>query len=554
MDDETLVRIFKSSNLLTEIELEKAKNLASTKKISLYEAVIESGLIDDESLGRAAADYFNVPFVSLSKVDIKPEILQIIPEIVAEKQRVIAFGKDKNGLKLAMNNPNNFELVEFIRKKSGEEIVVYFATDKEIENALSLYKSDLGSVLNKIVTEYVTQSAATTSFPIIKLVDTLITYAYQNRASDIHIEPTDEDSKIRLRIDGVLHDVATVPKSLHEQIITRIKVLSKLRTDEHLSAQDGKIRFRAENDEFDIRVSIVPIVEGEKAVLRILSERMRQFTLDNLGMNKNDLSKLKLAVSKPYGVILAAGPTGCGKTTTIYSVVKVLNTRDKNIATIEDPVEYDIEGVNQIQVNPRTNLTFAEGLRSILRQDPDVIFVGEIRDQETAKMAINSAMTGHLVLSTIHTNDAATTILRLLDLGVEPFLVASTVNLICAQRLVRLVCTSCVVSEEVLISELMHKIDEKLLKKHFGDKKSVRVSKGKGCPVCHFSGYRGRIGIFEILNVSEAIRHLITAKATASEIASQAISEGMTLMIEDGLQKIEQGLTSVDEVLRVTKS
>lgn len=556
MDDQKLAEICKTSNLINSNDLAQAIALAAAKKISLYRTLLEKDLINDEALGRLMADYFNVPFIDLVKTNIDPKILNLIPEIVAKKQHIIAFAKDQSGLKLAMSNPANFEIREFVKKKSGEEIIVYFATELGIENAITLYQKDLKTSFDQIIAENLKEASQATNQvpPIAKLVDTLINYAYKNRASDIHIEPTDTETQIRLRIDGVLHDVVTAPKNLHNQIIARIKVLANLRTDEHLSAQDGKVRFPTEEEELDLRVSIVPIVEGEKAVLRLLSERSRQFTLEALGMGVEDLAKLKAAMAKPYGVILATGPTGCGKTTTIYAIVKILNTREKNIATIEDPVEYDIEGVNQIQVNPKTNLTFAEGLRSILRQDPDIMFVGEIRDQETAKIAINSAMTGHLVLSTVHTNDAATTLPRLLDMDVEPFLVASTVNLICAQRLIRLICTNCVVSKELSVAELVKEIDHKLIAKHFQNRKTIRVSAGQGCPVCHYSGFAGRIGIFELLIVTESIRKLITEKATSSEIAAKAVEEGMTLMIEDGLRKVERGLTTMEEVLRVTKS
>ncbi|MBI4033244.1 MAG: type II/IV secretion system protein, partial [Candidatus Blackburnbacteria bacterium] len=305
-------------------------------------------------------------------------------------------------------------------------------------------------------------------------------------------------------------------------------------------------------ENLDIRVSIVPIVEGEKAVLRLLSSRSRQFSLQDLGMSDKDLAKVRKGFSKPYGMLLSTGPTGSGKTTTIYAVLKIINTREKNIATIEDPVEYDIEGINQIQVNPKTNLTFANGLRSILRQDPDIIFVGEIRDEETASIAINSAMTGHLVLSTAHTNDAATALPRLIDMNIEPFLIASTVNTIIGQRLVRKVCDKCKISQTTTSEELAKHVPEEIVTKYFGKKKEVRVYRGKGCPICHSTGYIGRIGVFEVLEVSEAIRHLITERANADVIRQKAQEEGMTTMIDDGFDKVEGGITTVEEVLRAT--
>jgi type II secretory ATPase GspE/PulE/Tfp pilus assembly ATPase PilB-like protein len=335
---------------------------------------------------------------------------------------------------------------------------------------------------------------------------------------------------------------------LHDQIITRIKVLARLRTDEHLSAQDGKMQLKLEAEELDIRVSIVPVVDGEKAVLRLLSEKSRQFSLSDLGMEEKDLEKVKNGFSKPYGMVLSTGPTGSGKTTTMYAILKILNTRERNISTIEDPVEYEMEGVNQIQVNPKTNLTFADGLRSILRQDPDTIFVGEIRDKETAGIAINSAMTGHMVLSTLHTNDAATALPRLIDMDIEPFLVSSTVNVIIAQRLVRKLCTRCIESYTIT-PDLVER-----LRTIIGDTEiSQTFYRSHGCEECGMRGYKGRIGIFEILEISEEMRGLIIKHGSTDEIIRMGVANGMTPLIRDGLNKASGGLTSLEEVLRVVR-
>ncbi|EKD32175.1 MAG: hypothetical protein ACD_77C00158G0001, partial [uncultured bacterium] len=381
-----------------------------------------------------------------------------------------------------------------------------------------------------------------------------ITDAYRDKASDIHIEPQEKESLVRFRIDGILHDVLHIDKKLHDRIATRIKVISRLRTDEHLSAQDGKMRMLIDDENLDLRVSIIPIADGEKVVLRLLSSRSREYSLLDLGMNEGDLKKVTVAINKSYGMILSTGPTGSGKTTSIYAILKILNTREKNITTIEDPVEYRIEGVNQIQVNVKTNLTFANGLRSILRQDPNVIFVGEIRDSETAGIAVNAALTGHLVLSTLHTNDAATALPRLIDMQVEPFLVASTVNIIIGQRLVRKICESCKVETSIKRSEVLKNIPEEIILKHFfNQKEDLNVFQGKGCKMCHHTGYAGRIGIFEVIGVSEKIRRLITEKSNSDVISRQAISEGMTTMLDDGLDKVAKGLTTAEEVIRVTK-
>ncbi len=389
--------------------------------------------------------------------------------------------------------------------------------------------------------------------PIAKIVDVLIDAAYQDKASDIHIEPEEKYSLIRFRIDGVLHEVLRVPKVLHDRVITRIKVLSGLRTDEHMSAQAGKMRMALEEENLDIRVSIIPIAEGEKVVLRLLSSRSREYTLVDLGMNENDLKKVQAAYNKSYGMILSTGPTGSGKTTSIYAILKILNTREKNITTIEDPIEYRIKGANQVQVNQKTNLTFANGLRSILRQDPNIIFVGEIRDSETAGIAVNAALTGHLVLSTLHTNDAATAIPRLTDMKVEPFLVASTVNIIIAQRLVRKICDMCKTTDDMTIDELKKRLPGGVIQKHFGGDTALTLYKGKGCKICHNTGYSGRLGVFEVLEVTKTIRQLITERSDSDVINEKAIEEGMTTMLDDGLDKVHKGLTTIEEVVRVTK-
>jgi len=389
--------------------------------------------------------------------------------------------------------------------------------------------------------------------PIIEIVDAIIKNGYENKASDIHIEPYEHTSLVRFRIDGILHDIVRLPDPLHDQIVTRVKVMCKMRTDEHQAAQDGKINFILEREKLDIRVSVVPIEEGEKVVMRLLSERSRQYTLADLGFSVDDFKKLEQAIRKPYGMILVTGPTGSGKTTSLYAILKQLNNRAINIMTIEDPVEYDIIGVNQIQVNAKTNLTFAAGLKSIVRQDPDIILVGEIRDEETAGIAVNSAMTGHLVLSTLHANDAATTFPRLFDFHVEPFLIASTVNIIIAQRLVRRICMQCRMSIEVEKNVIEDALPPALFQKYFQRKEKIRIYKGKGCPVCHGTGYEGRLGIFEVMLIGESVRKAILAKKDSPEIQKIAMESGMTTMMDDGIRKVVEGLTTVDEILRVTK-
>ena len=384
---------------------------------------------------------------------------------------------------------------------------------------------------------------------IISLVDQLIRYASESRASDIHLDPNEKGLGVRFRIDGVLQDIFSFPREIRSEVISRIKVLAGLRTDEHQTAQDGRFRSLFEDiGPIDIRVSIAPAYYGENAVLRLLSDKAEEFSLDLLGFSDADAENVLRAIKRPHGMILATGPTGSGKTTTLYTLIKLLNTKEISIITIEDPIEYSVEGINQIQVNPRTGLSFANGLRSVLRQDPDIIMVGEIRDSETASLAVNTALTGHLLLSTLHTNDAATTLPRLLDMKIEPYLVASTVNLAIAQRLVRKICPVC--KEKKLVSGS----ERKSLKGIFSDElleSAKDFYHGKGCDKCGQSGYRGRLGIYEVMVVDDAIRESFLRRASAIEIRHLAIANGMTPMIEDGFRKAVSGLTTVDEVLRV---
>lgn len=392
--------------------------------------------------------------------------------------------------------------------------------------------------------------AESPAIPIISLVDTIIEDAHTMQSSDIHIDSREKEVTIRMRVDGILEDVYNLPKEIQSEIVTRIKVLAGLRTDEHQTAQDGRFRLRfGENSPIDIRVSIVPTYYGEDAVLRLLSEHSEKFELEKLGFCKRDLEKVERASRKPHGMILATGPTGSGKTTTLYTILKMLNTKAISIVTLEDPIEYAIEGIKQIQVNARTGLTFSNGLRSILRQDPNIIMVGEIRDSATASLAVNTALTGHLVLSTLHTNDAATTLPRMLDLEVEPYLLAATINLVIGQRLVRKICEHC--KEKYTLTPAEQKRLNKI--KNFSSKfkKKIHVCRGKGCEKCNYSGYRGRIGIYEIIEMDDVIRNAMLKKCSAGEINRLAMEHGMKIMAEDGLDKVEIGITTIAEVLRV---
>lgn len=556
ISDDQIKALVLKTGLASEQSIQELIEFSKNSNVSLGDALIEKDVVSDENLGILIADFLHIPFTVLSKLSIPEEIFHIVPEKIARKHKVVPFEKSQDGLKVATIDPRKVEILQAISKKTGLKVIPYLTTERDIENILRIYKRDLQKSFEKLLQKElgITDiSKVTDAAPIEKIVNLLVEFGYQDKVSDIHIEPEEKDSLVRFRIDGILHDVLYLPKNFHDRVISRIKILSKLRTDEHLAPQDGKMRIKLEEENLDIRVSILPIADGEKAVLRLLASHFRQFSLIDLGMSETDLKKVTNAYSKSYGMVLSTGPTGSGKTTSIYAILKILNTREKNITTIEDPVEYRIKGVNQINVNPKTDLTFANGLRSILRQDPNVVFVGEIRDGETAGIAVNAALTGHLVLSTLHTNDAATALPRLIDMKVEPFLVASTVNVIIAQRLIRKICDMCKMSYDIKKSDLTKNLPANVIARYFGEHEIVRLYRGKGCKICHSTGYSGRLGIFEVLEVTKEVKALITAKNDSDIIQKKAIEEGMTTMLDDGLNKVVKGMTSIEEVLRVTK-
>lgn len=518
--------------------------------------LVDKDYLTDENLGQILADIYNVPFIRIEDYSLPPVASFILPEEYIRLHKVFVFDVTEDTALVAMSNPEDEAVPHMIEQKTGLKVKLHYATESDILKATARFHSNLQGDFDTLIKNQVQASGETGSgeAPIIAIVDLLIEYAYGREASDVHIEPERETSVVRFRVDGVLTEVLTFPKEIHERIIARIKVMSKLRSDEHLSPQDGKMKVPLRDENLDIRVSIVPITTGEKAVLRLLASRFRQFGLKDLGMSEQDLKKVHAAIMQPFGMILSTGPTGSGKSTTIYSILKILNSRERNISTIEDPVEYAIEGINQIQVNEKANVTFANGLRSILRQDPNIIYVGEIRDNETAEISINSALTGHLVFSTLHTNNAATAIPRLIDMGIEPFLISSTIQLVIAQRLVRKICDSCKVSYSVQLSDLEENLDNTLLKHIFGSKKkSITAYKGKGCNVCNMSGYNGRIGIFELLVIDETIKALIMAEENSGTVETAARENGMVTMMEDGLRKVQSGLTTFEEIIRTTK-
>ncbi len=566
LTEEQLRKLLVDGGYVEDAEFSRAVKEASKRSLPLEEVLVEIGIMEETAFGQVIADFYQVPFVNLRERRLDRTNVRLIPEALAQRQQAVLYDKDAERGYLALLNPADRETVNTLEKYLGIPLRPAYATSSAIRESLRSYQKGLHEEFALLIREHVTEAAGkkldasyrplgAEEITIVRIVETIIKYAYQSRASDIHCEPIEREVAVRFRIDGVLGDVVAIPRDIYDFVVLRIKVLAQLRTDEHLAAQDGKFRFNVGEEDLDIRVSIMPIVHGEKVVLRLLAQRLRSFTLEDVGLQKADLKKVREGFLRPHGMILATGPTGSGKSTTLYGILKILNTRDVNISTIEDPVEYYIEGVNHIQVNTRTNLTFALGLRSLVRQDPDIIMVGEIRDAETASIAVNAALTGHLVFSTLHTNDAATTLPRLLDMGVEPFLVASSVVLAMAQRLVRSICRDCIVSEELTDVEretiLRHLHPASGLRAEV--ERRPRVYHGKGCQLCNNQGYRGRLGIFEVLVVDDDVRELIAKKTTSAVLREQAIKNGMTTLFEDGVTKVFQGQTTIEELLRAAQ-
>ncbi|MFH1575351.1 MAG: ATPase, T2SS/T4P/T4SS family [Candidatus Nealsonbacteria bacterium] len=565
------------AGLVPREKFQRAFKKAAKSQKRLEDVLISEGLITQHQLIKLEAYILGIPFVNLEKEIIDPEVLKIIPEPIAKKNNIVAFRKKGKELEVAMLDTDDLRTIEFVQKKAGLRILPRLTTPEGIKNVLKQYQKTLeaefGEMIDKdasIITtlkededveETIELEKIAQEMPVIRIVDTLIKHAILERASDIHIEPLEKEVVVRYRIDGVLHEAMTLPKQTSSGIVARIKVLSNLKLDEHRLPQDGRFKVETEEYKYSIRISILPVFDGEKIVMRLLSETTKALTLEALGLRDDALERVQDNLKKPVGMVLVTGPTGSGKTTTLYSIIEILNIPGVNISTIEDPIEYRIPRVNQTQVKPKIGLTFASGLRALVRQDPNIIMVGEIRDNETAGLAINAALTGHLVLSTLHTTDAAGSIPRLIDMETEPFLISSTLNVIIAQRLIKKLFKEkekYYLKEPELknigkycnlerILEILKK--EKLAKPKQGLKEIpfYRPKPSKDCP----DGYQGRIGIYEVLPVNATIKDLIVKKADANQIQSQAQKEGMRTMLEDGFVKAAQGITSIEEILRV---
>lgn len=561
-----LKRALIESKKISDEDFRKIQETAKYLNSTVEQVLLGKGFFTETELGKILGDYFGAEYVDLSKQEISPQILLSIPKDIAIKKKVVVFEKGRGVMHIAMANPRDLETIDYIKKSTGYNVKVFYAFGDEISATLKAYQEDISQLFVDVIEKNVQKSKkeigkvedVAKKVSITKVVDTIIEYAVNESASDIHIEPLETEVLIRYRIDGELKDIITLPKDIHPVLVARVKILSGLRIDEHRLPQDGRIAFIVNNAKISLRVSILPIFYGEKVVMRVLDESAKKFSLEDLGVMDLDLKVMKRNISKPHGMILVTGPTGSGKTTTLYTILNILNTTDVNINTVEDPIEYSMPRINQMQVRPKIGLDFSIGLRALLRQDPDIIMVGEIRDLETVKMAVNAAMTGHLVLSTLHTNSAAATIPRLLDMGVQPFLIASTVNVILAQRLVRKLCNDC--KKQIKIPEkLLKSLKDELKKQGLTTAQITKVVgngnfyKAVGCKKCGGKGYKGRLGIFEIMEMSSDIMELAISNATTLQLQQQAIKDGVSTMLYDGIHKAADGLTTIEEVLAATR-
>ena len=538
----------------------------------------EKHIVSEEALSKARSKVYNVPFVVLREVGSSPEALSAIRDTVAKRYVIFPFALNRqtNTLSVAMKNPLDLGVIDFLEKKTGYRIAPYYATLTELnQEIVERYAQSLSSEVTAALKENSPESFSTgveikaaaarnvgdtiREAPIAKIVETILGYAVKSRASDVHIEPQEDKTRVRYRIDGVLHEKLVLPKSVQDAVVSRIKVLSDMKIDEKRIPQDGRFNFKVDKEEVDLRVSSLPTVHGEKIVMRLLKKSGGVPTLQELGIRGTALKNLEAASIVPHGIVLVTGPTGSGKTTTLYSLLTKINTPKVNIVTLEDPVEYQMLGINQVQINPQAGLTFASGLRAFLRQDPNIIMVGEIRDQETAELAIQAALTGHVVFSTLHTNSAAGALPRLLDMKAEPFLLVSSMTLVMGQRVVRKICPNC--KEEYEPEQAVMEDIKKVLgglfdgwaKQSSTEVGSIKLHRGKGCDECGGTGYKGRVGVFEVLVMNEKIGRLVLERRPAEDIEKQGAEDGMVFMKQDGYLKVLEGMTTIEEVLRVAQ-
>ncbi|MBI2029458.1 type II/IV secretion system protein [Candidatus Gottesmanbacteria bacterium] len=531
---------------------------------SEQDILLKKHLANEEQIAQGRAKLLGIDYVKLAGKGISPEVLSLIPEPVARRYTIFPFFMDPQTgeLYVAMDDPLNLQIIEFVEKKAGKKVKSFLGLPEDIKRAIDdQYAQNLSSEVTEALKETVGPDINTIDAkqigeiireaPIAKIVSTILEFAMKSRASDIHIEPEEKETRVRYRIDGILTEKLALPRKVHDAVVSRIKILAQMKIDERRIPQDGRFNFKMGSDEVDLRISTLPTVWGEKVVMRLLKKSGGVPKLPELGLRGIALKNLEVQIDRPHGIILVTGPTGSGKTTTLYAILSKLNTIKVNIVTLEDPVEYKIAGINQVQINPGAGLTFANGLRAFLRQDPNIILVGEIRDQETTDLAIQAALTGHLVFSTLHTNNAAGAIPRLMDMKAEPFLVVSSLNGVVGQRICRKICQSCktsIIPPPEVVADI-----KKVLGSLYNQNTMSKIYRGKGCNECANTGYLGRVGIFEVLPVSEKIGHLILQRASSQDIEKQAISEGMITMKQDGYLKVVEGVTSIEEVLRVAQ-
>ena len=563
----TIENVLLDQNVLKKKDYDQLKlEVVSTGK-KVEDLLVEKNLASDQQIAEAKSILFGVPYVQIAGKTISPDVLTMVPEQVARQYGIIPFERHMNDLWVALADPLNLQIVKFLEQKTNMGIKVFLSGQKEIEDTIELTYSqsltgDIGEVLKEANTSVlgadvgINKVKAETLYnaPIAKVVSQLLEYGMKIKASDIHIEPMEDKVRIRYRIDGILHEKLILPKKVHEAIVARIKILAKLKIDEKRLPQDGRFDFESGQEAVDLRVSSLPTTWGEKVVMRLLKKSGGIPTLSELGLRGSALKSVEIQLTRPHGVMLITGPTGSGKTTTLYSALARLNTAKVNILTLEDPVEYQIAGVNQVQINTLAGLTFASGLRSFLRQDPNIIMVGEIRDEETADLAVQAALTGHMVFSTVHTNNAAGALPRLLDMKIEPYLIASSITAVIGQRVVRKICLTCR-EQYVPVPEVISDIKGvlgRLLDAKIAQTQ-INLYRGKGCEDCNGTGYLGRIGIYEVIVLNEKIGRLILERETSETIEQAAIADGMVTMKQDGYLKVVEGITTIDEVLRVAQ-
>lgn len=596
LPDITIEKILHSSSKFTDEQINAAKEKAVSTHTSLQETVLHDKLVNLVELTQLYAGYLNVPYIELDQRMLDKDVLSTLPERIAQQYSAVVFKiEDEETSKkyhIALADPGDIQAVDFLQKYIGDNFKLYISTLDNISAALDAYRDGVESEIDKVIEiqkeddtseQKVSQEDIAEDSPIAKTVNLLLEYAIRAEASDIHIEPRDDHVSVRYRVDGVLREANSLPKNVHAALVSRIKILASLKIDERRVPQDGRFKINLGSREYAFRVSTLPITTGEKVVLRILNESAQALTLEELGYWGEAKRDIQAAITQPHGMILVTGPTGSGKSTSLFAILSMLNSAAVNISTVEDPVEYKINGANQTQVNPQAGMTFVTGLRALLRQDPNIIMVGEIRDSETANLGIQAALTGHLVFSTLHTNNAATSLPRLLDMKIEPFLIASTVRAVVGQRLLRKLCTKCKVpyqpgSEEISSIleafalnydgslQVVHELEKAAAQEALGDENmqgklgsdgtniaQLWKASDKGCELCGGSGYKGRMGIYEVMVSSEPLQRLVVGNATSEDIQRQSIKEGMITMQMDGLIKSLRGLTSIEEVLRVTR-